>query len=138
MLKIIAFATAIAGLPAISGLASHWSDAGAVPPGAPLAIADLPPPDPDALMRHFLCWEWSRTQVLALSAARACSQTFLAIKLGFVPDMTPARYLALSPAEKAQVNRIGYAAWRTWVEANGARVAEYRRTARNLVHGAGS
>lgn len=83
-------------------------------------------PDERLLQAHFLCDEASRSTPLDRGLVVFCSKVFQAIKLGFLPGVTPDTYAAMTPREQALANRAGYVAWRNWIERNPKRVGQLR------------
>jgi hypothetical protein len=60
------------------------------------------------------CASAAQTRALAAEDARVCAETFLRIKLSFLPEVGPDRFRTLTPVERARTNRAGYLAYMHW------------------------
>ena len=87
---------------------------------------------------YFLCSEAAEVRVLSRSEVDACSSIYTEVKLGFLPDVDLAAYQSMSAAERADVNRRGYAAYVVWRTENADLVAEMENDARDQLSGADS
>ena len=63
-----------------------------------------------------------------------CQDIYLQVKLWFVPGVDIGTYADLAATERAEANRIGYAAFREWVDGNTAKVHELRTAASSTAH----
>lgn len=75
-------------------------------------------PDHESLALYSECARAAESRILSYAEALACSHAFLALKLSFLPDITPGQYRDMTAAERADVNRRGYLAYRAWMDAS--------------------
>jgi len=76
------------------------------------ALADGP--DAADLALYATCTSAAEAQPLGARGAALCAKVYTRIKLSFLPDMSPEALAALTPSERAEVNRAGYAAYTHW------------------------
>lgn len=82
-----------------------------------MAAIERDAPDRMALFRDYSqCSAQAETHVLSRSEISHCSRLYLALKLTFVENMTIERYDRLDAAQRAEVNRVGYAGYRDWAQ----------------------
>ena len=62
------------------------------------------------------CSAEAGTRMLHKDEVMACSTIYLQLKLSFVDGVALSDYAALSPKDRASVNRQGYEAYRVWLQ----------------------
>lgn len=82
---------------------------------------------------YFLCSEAAEIRVLPPTEAAACVDTYTDVKLSFVDGLDRDDYHALSASERAELNRMGYAAYRAWRAENPALVEQLERDAHDQI-----
>ena len=115
----LAAATALGGR---SGAPQAENSAAPTVPAQPVVIA----PDPAALKAYEACERVARARMLGASEARRCSESYLDLKLSFLPGVTRADYRRMDVAEAAAANLEGYLAFSDWRRRN-ARAASVLR-----------
>ncbi|NRB35362.1 MAG: hypothetical protein HRU31_11570 [Rhodobacteraceae bacterium] len=82
---------------------------------------------------YILCSEAAALRQLTADETRQCLGLYQEIKLELVPGLTPEDFAALTPKDRAWVNREGYRAYREWRMANADMVAQSEQEARQLL-----
>lgn len=88
-------------------------------------------PSDEGLLLYFACSEVAIHRALSFDEATVCGAAFQRIKLSFVPGVEPSDYGALSPLERAAINRVGYERYLEWSAENAAGVEALRGKARS-------
>ena len=78
---------------------------------------------PKLLADYLACSNLAEVHILSPSDARRCADTYLALKLSFLPDVAPEAYWKLSVEQRWAAQKMGYAAFLRWKEAN-VRIAQ--------------
>lgn len=79
---------------------------------------------------YFTCSEAAELRVLERTEAEACAAAYMEIKVGFVPNVDMQAYQSMTPEERADVNRRGYAGYVAWRAANPDLVSQMEAEAR--------
>lgn len=95
--------------------------------------AILPPEVTSIFTKYFVCSAIAEKRVLTGSEAESCSELYLATKLHFVPNVDVETFRALSPTEKATINKKAYLAFLAWKSANPELVKALKQRANNVI-----
>ena len=110
----------IAGL--TSAAVGMWTLAAAVsyaPIGDAEERTDRPhvmAPDVNLLAAYEDCSHAAEVRLLSLEEATRCSETYLLLKLSFLPEIDIAEFKSLPPQERWEIQQRGYAALVAWRE----------------------
>ena len=110
----------IAGL--TSAAIGMWTLAAAVsyaPIGDAEERADRPhvmAPDVNLLAAYEDCSHAAEVRLLSLEEATRCSETYLLLKLSFLPEIDIAVFKSLPPQKRWEIQQRGYAALVAWRE----------------------
>lgn len=64
--------------------------------------------------RHVQCSDAASERMLSVDEAAVCVDTYLMLKLTFLPGADAVRFRTLSPATRALAHQKAYAAYRAW------------------------
>ena len=110
----------IAGL--TSAAIGMWTLAAAVS-YAPIGDAEertdrphITTPDVNLLAAYEDCSHAAEVRLLSLEEATRCSETYLLLKLSFLPEIDIAEFKSLPPQERWEIQQRGYAALVAWRE----------------------
>jgi hypothetical protein len=81
------------------------------------------------LLAYLSCDAAAAERVLSHAEAMRCQETYLQLKLAFLPDIDRSGYSALAANERAEASGTAYAAWRAWAAENAQLLAMLRRDA---------
>ncbi len=78
----------------------------------------LDAPNPALLTRYLKCSAEAERRVLSAAEANECGESYLELKLSFLPEVGPSEFQAMNVEQKVLANRQGYEALRTWHQEN--------------------
>jgi len=82
---------------------------------------------------HFACNAVAETRHISTYEAVACTRVYTEVKLAFVDGMDFEEYASLSPAERFEINKMGYLAYLAWKNDHPAMVDHLHAVARGDV-----
>ncbi|WP_107497089.1 hypothetical protein [Thalassobius sp. I31.1] len=87
-------------------------------------------PNVIALITFYLtCSVAAEERILTQSEVTSCASAYTAVKLSFIPDITPDTFAALPVEQRVAINNDAYAAWVAWQAANPDTITNMRNNA---------
>lgn len=81
--------------------------------------SDVSAPNKKLLAAYMECSKAAEGGILSRTKAKDCSETYLLLKLSFLPDVKFEEFRSLAPRERWKIQQRGYAALRDWKERHG-------------------
>jgi hypothetical protein len=79
---------------------------------------------------YLACSELAKQRILNSTEAHECGLNYIRLKLAFLPEVSIEGFMAMPPAQRFEVNRMGYLLYLRWKEEDAQFLEHLRKLAR--------